>query len=398
MKILSVVGARPQFVKAAMLCIAIQRHTRDQTGKGIRHVLVHTGQHYDHNLSDIFFEQLPLPEPEYWLAVGSGKHGAQTAAMLERVESVLLKQSPDVVVVYGDTNSAIAGALAASKLQIPVAHIEAGLRSFNRLMPEEVNRIATDHISDLLFCPTRTAVRNLKNEGISRGVHLTGDVMLDAVQEFRALAQRRSLLTELGIGSKQYALVTIHRAENTDSREQLEFIVAVLTRVGLPIVFPMHPRLRNRLAQCASYRALGRKLKSVRNLHIIAPVSYLDMLLLEENARLVLTDSGGVQKEAYFLSVPCVTLRDETEWLETLRGGWNRLSARSASKTLATVRSLWSGNGLRPKGRPDLAVFGGGNAAENTLAVLLDNFGRKRYPKKNDAAAQDLSGQRGSRS
>jgi UDP-GlcNAc3NAcA epimerase len=303
------------------------------------------------------------------------------------VESVLFKQNPDVVVVYGDTNSAIAGALAASKLQVPVAHVEAGLRSFNRLMPEEVNRIATDHISDLHFCPTRTAVRHLKNEGISRGVHLTGDVMLDAVREFRPMAQRRNLLTELGIWSKQYALVTIHRAENTDSREQLEFIVAVLTQVGLPIVFPMHPRLRNRLAQYASYRALDRKLNSVRDLHIIPPVSYLDMLLLEENARLVLTDSGGVQKEAYFFSVPCVTLRDETEWLETLRGGWNRLSSGSAAETSATVRSLWSENGLRPKGRPDLENFGGGNAAENTLAALLGNFARKRYPKKSIAEA-----------
>jgi UDP-N-acetylglucosamine 2-epimerase len=291
--------------------------------------------------------------------------------MLERVESVLFKVKPDVVVVYGDTNSAIAGALAASKLQIPVAHVEAGLRSFNRLMPEEVNRIATDHISDLHFCPTRTAVRNLKNEGISSGVHLTGDVMLDAVCEFRPLAQCRNLLTELGIGSKQYALVTIHRAENTDSPERLQFVVDVLTRVGLPIIFPMHPRLRNRLAQFASSRALDRKLKIVRDLHILPPVSYLDMLLLEENARLVLTDSGGVQKEAYFLSVPCVTLRDETEWLETLRGGWNRLSSRSASETVATVRSLWSGKGLRPKGRPDLASFGGGKGAENTLAALL---------------------------
>ena len=389
MKTLSVVGARPQFVKAAMLCVAIQRHNqRAKSGKRIRHVLIHTGQHYDRNLSDIFFDQLPLPKPEYWLGVGSGTHGSQTAAMLKRVESVLFKEKPDVVVVYGDTNSAIAGSLAASKLQIPVAHVEAGLRSFNRLMPEEVNRIATDHISDLHFCPTRTAVRNLKNEGISRGVHLTGDVMLDAVREFRPLAQCQNLLTELGIGSKQYALVTIHRAENTDSRQRLQFVVDVLTRVGLPIIFPMHPRLRNRLAQFASYRALDRKLKSVRDLHILPPVSYLDMLLLEDNARLVLTDSGGVQKEAYFLSVPCVTLRDETEWLETLRGGWNRLSSRSASETVATVRSLWSGKGLRPKGRPDLASFGGGKGAENTLAALLGNFGRKN-PKKNMAAGSE---------
>lgn len=377
MKILSVVGARPQFVKAAMLCLGVERHNRRaSTGSRIDHILVHTGQHYDANLSGIFFEQLPLPEPQHWLGVGSGSHGVQTGAILERLEKVLLEERPVAVVVYGDTNSTLAGALAAAKLQVPVAHIEAGLRSFNRAMPEEINRIATDHVSDLLLCPTRTAVRNLKHEGITSGVHLSGDLMLDAVRHFRPLSRRRTLLNQLGLTSKQYALVTIHRAENTNSFEQLQFIVSVLSELGIPAVFPMHPRLRDHLAANAQFSALDARLRAAKQLRIIPPVSYLDMLQLEDQSRLVLTDSGGVQKEAYFLSVPCVTLRGETEWLETLRGGWNRLSPGNPAKTLATVHKLWANNGVRPRRPPELAKFGGGRAVAHTLAALRRHFAR----------------------
>lgn len=375
MKILSVVGARPQFVKAAMLSLAIKKHNRGSSARRkIRQVLVHTGQHYDPNLSDVFFEQLPLPKPQHSLGVGSAPHGAQTAAMLERLEPALLSEKPDLVVVYGDTNSALAGALAAAKLHMLVAHVEAGLRSFNRSMPEEINRIATDHISDLLLCPTPTAVANLKNEGITRGVSLTGDVMLDAVHEFRGLAERRNILAQLNLAHKKYALVTIHRAENTDSYERLRFTVDVLAKLQIPAVFPMHPRLRHALAADVRCRAFGNKLRQAKELRIIPPVSYLDMLLLEKRAQLVLTDSGGVQKEAYFLSVPCVTLRQETEWVETLDGGWNRLAGRTASDTLAAVRALWAGNGVQPRRAPDLDSFGGGRAAENAVIAIVSHL------------------------
>jgi UDP-GlcNAc3NAcA epimerase len=376
MKVLSVIGARPQFVKAAMFCIAVRKHNQDAgREKRVRHVLVHTGQHYERNLSDIFFKQLPLPKPQHWLGVGSGTHGAQTAAMLERIESVLLKEQPDVVVVYGDTNSTIAGGLAASKLHIPVAHVEAGLRSFNRQMPEEINRVATDHVSDLLFCPTRIAIQNLSKEGITKGAHLSGDIMLDAVQRFRPVAvHRQRLLSKLGVRPKNYVLVTIHRAENTDTAEHFEPNLRLLMRLDLPVVFPLHPRVRDRLLESQKYIALRHELQRGRQLHITPPVSYLDMLMLERNARLILTDSGGVQKEAYFLSVPCITLRDETEWLETLRGGWNRLRPRDQSQLLSLVHRLWSCNGVRPKSTPNVASFGNGRAAEFILSTLIEKL------------------------
>ena len=376
MKIVSVVGARPQFVKAAMFCMAVRKHNRSGHGKRVRHTLIHTGQHYDPKLSDVFFAELPLPKPQHWLGVGSGTHGAQTAAMLERLEAVLLKEMPDAAVVYGDTNSTIAGALAASKLHVPVAHVEAGLRSFNRQMPEEINRVATDHLSDVLLCPTPTAVYNLEKEGISQGVYRTGDIMLDAVRVFCPLARRGTLLRKLGLRRKQYVLVTIHRAENTDSYEQLRFMVAVVAHLGVPAVLPLHPRVRDRLAQ-AQYRAFYQELKAATGLSIIPPVSYLDMLHLEENARLILTDSGGVQKEAYFLSVPCITLRAETEWVETLRGGWNRLSSGNSKQTLSVVQSRWERNGLHFRS-PDLMSFGNGRAAEKMLVTILRHVAQNR--------------------
>lgn len=379
MKLLSIVGARPQFVKAAMVSVAIRRHNkRSAAPSRIWHTLAHTGQHYEHKLSGIFFDQLPLPEPDHFLAVGSGTHGAQTAAMLERIEAVLLRDKPDAVIVYGDTNSTVAGALAAVKLHIPVAHVEAGLRSFNRQMPEEINRVATDHLSDLLLCPTPVSIENLKREGITDGVDLVGDVMLDAVQSFRGLAARRSnLLTQWGVQAGGYLLATIHRAENTDSAERLGEIVETLVGLGHPVVFPMHPRVRDRLKRSAEYRAMRRRLEQARSLVITNPVSYLEMLVLEKNARVVLTDSGGVQKEAYFLGVPCLTLRNETEWTETLVNNWNRVVGTSPAKILNLVASLWSRNGAAPTAPRDLKSFGSGKASDRIVRRLL-TFDRKR--------------------
>jgi UDP-N-acetylglucosamine 2-epimerase len=372
MKLLSIVGARPQFVKAAVVSAAIERHnSRAKDSTRIEQKLIHTGQHYEHNLSGVFFDQLPLPTPDYHLGVGSGAHGAQTAAMLEGLEKVLLQEKPDMTVVYGDTNSTIAGALASAKMNIPVAHVEAGLRSFNRAMPEEMNRVATDHLSDLLLCPTDTAVKNLRREGILRGVALTGDVMLDAVQSFQPLAARRAeLLNNLDVRPGGYALVTIHRAENTDDLKRLESLLGMLTRLGKPAVFPMHPRLRDRIAKQES-GALRQLLEGARELRVIEPVSYLDMLLLETNARMILTDSGGVQKEAYFVGVPCLTLRDETEWIETLQNHWNRVVGTSPEKILPLAQSLWTRNGATPKGAPNLRQFGGGRAADRTVRAIV---------------------------
>lgn len=381
---LSIVGARPQFVKAAMIAAAVRDHNCGASpAERVRHTLVHTDQHYDKNLSDVFFQELPLPRPKHHLGVGSGSHGKQTAALLERTEQVLLEEDPDVAIVYGDTNSTVAGALAAAKLKIRIAHVEAGLRSFNRLMPEELNRVATDHLSDLLFCPTDTAVRNLKREGITNGVFLTGDVMLDAVLSLRPLAKKRSgVISRLGLQPAAYILLTIHRAENTDSVEHLVNVVELLTRLKRPTVFPMHPRTRDRLASTPKLRALHKALLSAGNVQVIDPVSYLDMLELESNARLILTDSGGVQKEAYFLGVPCLTLRDETEWTETLKGNWNRLVDAPSKKTLRLLESLWMRNGSGPKGRPNLSVFGDGQAAKLTVHRLIQEVAqrRKRQP------------------
>jgi len=373
MKLLSIVGARPQFVKAALVSAAIERRNAlTRSSLKIDHKLVHTGQHYEYNLAGVFFDQLPLRKPDYSLGVGSGPHGAQTGEMLKQLETVFFQEKPDMAVVYGDTNSTIAGAFAAAKLHIPVAHVEAGLRSFNRAMPEEMNRVTTDHLSDLLFCPTSTAVRNLRREGIRNGVVMAGDVMLDAVYHFRPLAaQRAALLEKLGVKPGMYVLATIHRAENTDAVERLENVLRVLARLNKPVVFPMHPRLRDRLAQKKGGGDLRQMLEASRHLRIIEPVSYLDMLLLEENARVVLTDSGGVQKEAYFLGVPCLTLRDETEWVETLRNHWNRVVGTTPRKILPLAESLWVRNGARPKGKPDLKQFGGGHAADRMIRSIV---------------------------
>jgi len=318
MKILTVIGARPQFIKASAVSRAIQ--AENSRGAGLHEVIVHTGQHFDANMSKVFFEELSIPEPDYHLGIASLGHGAMTGRMLEAIESVLLKEKPDVMLVYGDTNSTLAGALAAAKLHVPVAHVEAGLRSFNKRMPEEVNRILTDHVSNLLFCPTQTAVDNLGREGIRSGVHLVGDVMFDVTLYYRELAAERHALEKWGVTDKGYALCTVHRAENTDDPARLQGILGALRDIAseIPVILPLHPRTRKIIDNMGQTKAL-------RGLTVLEPLSYLEMLRLEMSAKVILTDSGGVQKEAFFHRVPCITLRDETEWVETVEMGWNVL-------------------------------------------------------------------------
>jgi UDP-GlcNAc3NAcA epimerase len=373
-RLLSIVGVRPQFVKAAMVCAATERYNRTRSGhRRVQHLLLNTDQHYDMGMAEVFFQQLPLPRPDYSLSVGSGSHGAQTAAMLQKIEAVLQADPPDCVIVYGDTNSTLAGALAASKLHIPVAHVESGLRSFNRRMPEEINRIAADHCADILLCPTQAAVKQLRREGLSRNVFFTGDVMLDAVREFSGIAaQRSTILHDLGIQSKGYVLATIHRAENTDSLERMEELVEILCGIGRPTILAMHPRLRSKLDRESPYRHFGEKLKRAAHLQITPPLSYLNMLQLEANARIIVTDSGGVQKEAYFVATPCLTVRNETEWTETLKNGWNLVAGTSPEKILPLVASLWSHNGASPAGKPVLTAFGNGRAADRILEILVE--------------------------
>jgi len=320
-------------------------------------VLVHTGQHYDYGLSQVFFDELDIPEPDINLGIGSASHGQQTGAMLSAIETVLLEAQPDWAMVYGDTNSTLAGALAAAKLHIPVAHVEAGLRSFNRHMPEEINRLLTDHMSSLLLCPTQTAVDNLSREGIGEGVHNVGDVMYDAVLHNSTLAADRSqILEDLNIQPGKYLLTTLHRPRNTDNPERLKAILSAFGRVGEPIVFACHPRTHKAI--------INQGQRVPQNVRLTEPVGYLDMLKLEQAAKAILTDSGGIQKEAYLLGVPCITLREETEWVETVEHGWNCLVGADGDKIAAAVRSL-----KRPPERPPL--FGDGHAAEQ-IAELLD--------------------------
>lgn len=351
MKIVSVVGARPQFIKAAPVSRAIR-------AGGHREFLLHTGQHYDYGMTDVFFEELEIPEPDVNLAVGSGSHGWQTAEILKGVEEVLTAQRPDHVLVYGDTNSTLAAALAACKLRLPLAHVEAGLRSHNRDMPEEHNRVLTDHCSDLLFCPTETAVANLRGEGIVEGVHRVGDTMRDAVDAFSEIAgQRSSILGDLGLAPGGYLLATVHRPYNTDRPDVLSGILRAFGELGENVVFPVHPRTRARIDDLPAASA------SVGATRLIDPVGYLDMLQLERNARLILTDSGGMQKEAYFFGVPCLTLRPETEWTETVEAGWNRVVGSDPASIVEAVAAAAPGAGPRD-------AFGDGDAAGRIVAVL----------------------------
>ena len=318
-------GARPQFIKAAAVSNVFSKHFDE--------ILVHTGQHYDANMSDVFFEELGIPKPKYHLNIGSGSHGAMTGAMLAAIEDVLLSEKPDFVMVYGDTNSTIAGALAASKLLIPVIHVEAGLRSFNKAMPEEQNRILTDHISDLLFVPTQTAIDNLTTEGIQKGVHNVGDVMYDGILHFTGMAKEKSTILEtLGVKENAFLLCTIHRAENTNDVNRLKGIIDGLNAVSETIVLPLHPRTQKYLSDY--------KIELNPNIKVIEPVGYLDMVRLEAGAKKIVTDSGGVQKEAYFLAKPCITMRDETEWVETVENGWNIIVGADASKIRNAIENF----------------------------------------------------------
>lgn len=354
MRIVTIVGARPQFIKAATVSRAIIAHG------GVAEVIVHTGQHYDANMSGVFFEELQIPLPDYHLGIGGGGHGQMTGRQLEKIEEVLLKERPDRVLVYGDTNSTLAGALAAVKLHIPVAHVEAGLRSFNMTMPEEINRILTDRISRWLFTPTHTASQNLRREGVAPDQIIeVGDVMYDVALHYGARAQAGvGLMARLGLQEKGYVLATIHRAENTDCPHRLATIVDALTTTArsLPVVWPLHPRTRAVLQQAGRLDALATAV------HLIDPVGYLAMVQLEKFAALIATDSGGVQKEAFFYRVPCVTLRDETEWVELVDAGWNRLAPPiDAVSVIATVHAALGSRGQ------DVQPYGTGNAAQRIV-------------------------------
>jgi len=353
MKVASIVGARPQFIKTAPL----DRELRELC----QHVLIHTGQHYDYAMSAVFFEQLEIPEPHYNLGVGSASHGKQTGEMLIRIEETLIDEHPDCVLVYGDTNSTLAGALAAVKLHFPVAHVEAGLRSFNRSMPEEINRVLTDHVANLLYCPTETARSNLLREGIAGGVFNFGDVMYDAVlQSIEGVDTASRILASLDLRPGSYLLATVHRPANTDDQQNLASILRALASTDEVVVFPAHPRASQAMER------LGLEVSS--NVRLLEPVSYLDMLALEKNARLILTDSGGVQKEAYFFGVPCLTLREETEWVETTEAGWNLLVGASEQRIEEAIHEF------RPQGeRPQL--FGDGKASQRIALHLQSVFG-----------------------
>lgn len=333
LNIVSIVGARPQFIKLAPLSKVLRE-------EGFKETIVHTGQHYDDNMSDIFFKELEIPEPDYNLGIGSGSHGEQTGKMLIAIEEVLMKRKPDLVIVYGDTNSTLAGALASSKLHIKLAHVEAGLRSFNKMMPEEINRIVTDHLSDILFCPTETAVKNLEKEGITKGVYLVGDIMFDALMYFSRISEEKSkILENLKLNPKEYYLLTIHRAENTDNYDRLKNILLAIAQFRRKVVFPIHPRTRSRIKEFNLDKYLDNE-----NILLIDPVGYLDMISLEKNAFAIFTDSGGVQKEAFWLRVPCITLRDETEWIETVKYGWNTLVGANIEKILEAERNIKEGD------------------------------------------------------
>jgi UDP-N-acetylglucosamine 2-epimerase (non-hydrolysing) len=350
-KILSIVGARPQFIKASLLSRELRKKHKE--------VLVHTGQHYDFEMSRLFFEELEIPKPDYNLEVGSGTQGSQTGRILERIEKILLKEKPSLVLIYGDTNSTLAGALATAKLNIPLGHIEAGLRSYNRKMPEEINRIVADHLSDLLFCPTETAANNLRKEGIEEGVYKTGDVMLDLfLSKLEILKNKSNVFLKLEIKPKKYYLATLHRPGNVDNLKSLKNILEAFSELDFPVVFPVHPRTKKNIER------IDKKLiNCYTNIHFTSPLSYLEMLSLEKEARIILTDSGGVQKEAYFAKVPCLTLREETEWIETVEDGWNLLVGQDKEKIISEVKNF------KPPQSQKFS-FGDGKAVQQICRVI----------------------------
>ena len=367
MKTITILGARPQFIKAATVSRAIREHNVIRNDL-ITEVIVHTGQHYDSNMSDIFFEEMDIPKPDYKLNCGGLGHGAMTGRMLEKIEDILGVEKPDRVLVYGDTNSTLAGALAASKIHMKVAHVEAGLRSFNMAMPEEINRILTDRVSNYLFCPTDTAVKNLRTEGFpfktssgnEQKILNVGDVMYDATLFYQKKAIETVSLEKWGLVENAYALCTIHRAENTDDPNRLQSIIKALVTINktLPIILPLHPRTKKIIKESSFSDLLGL-------LKVIEPVSYLEIQRLEMSAKIILTDSGGMQKEAYFYKVPCITLRDETEWVETIEAGWNQLAGASFEEIIDCFR-----NPGKPK-EESLGIYGDGQAAMKIMRELL---------------------------
>ncbi len=363
---MSIIGARPQFIKAAMVCRAIQSYNQKRKKGKVTHIIIHTGQHYDYALSQAFFEQLTLPTPHYHLGVGSGSHGWMTGTMLPRIEAALMEARPDWVLVYGDTNSTLAGAMTAAKLPIPLAHVESGLRSYNRRMPEEINRVLTDHLSSLLFCPTRNSVENLRKEGIKRGVHKTGDVMFDAFLAYHGKALKQSqILSRYRLLPGNYSLATVHRQENTDDRARLSGIFRAFSKIAkkeCPLIVPLHPRTLKAIKE--------ERFNLPRNSHLrlISPLNYMDMLALLGQAKVVLTDSGGLQKEAFFARVPCITLRNETEWVETIQAGWNRLLGTETEMIIQAFDEAKT-----PDSRSQNYLFGNGKASERIIKLLLAN-------------------------
>jgi len=363
MKIITIIGARPQFIKAAMVSRAIIQHNQTNNIQ-IEEKILHTGQHYDENMSHVFFHELNIPLPTWQLQCDHGSHARMTANMLVEIESILIGEQPDYVLVYGDTNSTLAGALTAAKLHIPVIHVEAGLRSFNKQMPEEINRIMTDHVSSHLFCPTFAAVKNLKNENIVRNVYHVGDVMYDAAHSFGQLAEKTAtIMSSQQLMPKQFYLCTIHRAENTDRQERLTGIMQALAEIAtpdFPVVLPLHPRTKTFLEK---YN-LTTKITANQAIRLTAPLNYIDMVMLEKQAAIILTDSGGIQKEAYFHRTPCITLRDETEWIETIEAGWNQLAGYQTQKIISCIKN-------NPE-KTAIDEYGEGKAAEKIIELLIN--------------------------
>jgi UDP-GlcNAc3NAcA epimerase len=415
--IATIIGARPQFIKAATVSRAIFDHNRTcNNDDRIDEAIIHTGQHYDENMSKVFFDELQIPKPAFNLGIGSDSQGKQTGRMLSEIEGVLALEKPDLVLTYGDTNSTLAGTLAAAKLGILTAHVEAGLRSYNRSMPEEINRLVADELSNILFCPTKTAVKNLQKEGIGLNgsspsrispdtqlVFQVGDVMYDSILFNKKLAEKRShILADLNVSERSYSLATVHRAENTDDKDRLANILSALSEIarsGVEVILPLHPRTRKKIQDFGldkdfdflpeakrTFSPEGTILTPIaaggsayRALSLLPPVGYLDMLQLEGNAQAILTDSGGMQKEAFLLGVPCVTLRNETEWVETVSGGWNRLTGSDREKIKEAVSTVnnWNrvsspfGNQDNP---PDENPYGNGAAAEKIVSILARLF------------------------
>ncbi|HNQ95239.1 MAG TPA: UDP-N-acetylglucosamine 2-epimerase (non-hydrolyzing) [Anaerolineales bacterium] len=350
--IVSIVGARPQFIKAAPVSRALTSHFNE--------VMIHTGQHYDYEMSDLFFKEMDMRQPDFNLGIGGGTHGAQTGMMLIELEKVMSSVKPDCILVYGDTNSTLAGALTAAKAGTPLAHVEAGLRSYNRAMPEEVNRVLTDHVSTWLFCPTDVAVQNLKKEGIVKGVHQIGDVMYDALLHNLEIAREKSqILARMSLKKGEYALATVHRAGNTDNRNNMQSILDALGSLPTRVIFPVHPRTRKRIEEW--------ELAVNSNVSLIEPLGPLDILQLLENANCILTDSGGMQREAYLLGARCITLREETEWVETVSAGWNSLAGVDA-KRIRALYETWKPAGERP------LLYGDGRAAEKIVQILVSEI------------------------